>query len=82
LPTRSYTEDELELDVREPCTLHLGKKSICKERKDCPTLSDKNVNNNLCSEDGDIVCCPTEDDRLNCGENPIIKALEQSWLYF
>jgi hypothetical protein len=82
LPTRTYTETELELDIGEPCTLHSGKDSICKERKDCPTLSEKNIGNNLCSEDEELVCCPPEDDRLNCGESPIIKALEQSWLYF
>jgi hypothetical protein len=82
LPTRSYTEEELELDVGEPCTLNSGRKSICKEREYCPTLSEKNIGNNLCSEDGELVCCPPEDDRLNCGENSITRKLEQSLLLF
>jgi hypothetical protein len=80
LHTRTYMDDELELDAGDTCTLHSGKNSVCKERKDCPTLSEKNVNNNLCSEDGELVCCPQEDDRMNCNENSITKKLEQSLL--
>ncbi len=80
--TRTYTEEELELDPGDTCTLHSGKKSVCKERKDCPNLSDENVGNNLCSDDEELVCCPPESDKINCNENPIVKKLEQSWLYF
>jgi hypothetical protein len=80
LPTRSYTEDELELDVGDPCTLHSGEKSICKEKTNCSTLSEKNIVNNLCSDDEELVCCPPEDDKLNCRKNSITKKLEQSWL--